>query len=294
MVFKKDTWFRQFLPGGSTPSNAKEYHQDKVGGERAFDIVDTMEKGLAREVSTEFVHPLRRSSKLWRFHIVRSEDKLEYRLYSDDAEFLLYAKTQPQLRKIEFFLYNPAEASTLYDPKRPAFTMTYDESKSRWRLVKEHCELCQFRSKHRCCDKLGKQQLVYIQWSRERPFNDDVVINSMEIQIPGVFSDGSRVVWCPAAGHQNLGTTAGINNEALVIGTRQPDWNDEVERLVLDFKGRSVLASAKNFQLSFQQKPDLVICQHGKIGPSTFSLDFRYPLSVSQAFGISMASMFWT
>jgi hypothetical protein len=301
MVFREDTvWFKQIC--GATKSSAstaatdkrepwEDDESDRRERERAFDIADCMERGLAREVSTEFVHPLRRSSKLWRFHVIRSEDKLDYRLYSDNGDFLLFARTIPKRRRIEIFMYNPSEdKAPLYDPKRPAFSMSYNEQKTQWTLVKEQCELCQFRSKHRSCDLLGRQQLLTVNQFRE-PIGDGI-FNLMCIQIPGLFSDGSRVVWCPAAGHGDLSQAS--SDESLCMITKRPEWNEEVESLVLDFKGRCVTASAKNCQVALRQKPDQVLCQYGKIGPSTFSLDFRFPLSVVQAFGISLTTMFWT
>merc|ERR1719262_694160 len=116
----------------------------------------------------------------------------------------------------------------------------------------------------------------------------------MEVNIPGLFSDGGRVVWCPCAGCGELAAPPeDCPDEVLRLITKRPVWNDEVESLVLDFKGRSIIASAKNFQLCLAQKPQHVVCQYGKIGPSTFSLDLRYPLSVVQAFAMSMTTMFW-
>merc|ERR1719482_2427990 len=72
--------------------------------ERGFDLADCMEKGLARELVTDFMQPLKRSSKLWRFHVVRSEDKLQYRLFSDDGDFLLCARLSLEARLVSFFL----------------------------------------------------------------------------------------------------------------------------------------------------------------------------------------------
>ena len=110
--------------------------------------------------------------------------------------------------------------------------------------------------------------------------------------------------------------------------------------MVLDFKGRHILSSAKNFQLALPSNPETrrmtvlsevakagtcslsvpgsvfhklhvlrlsLRLRYGKIGPQTFSLDFkcafasqfnwlivRYPLSVIQAFGTSLTTLFWT
>jgi hypothetical protein len=261
--------------------------------ERGFDLADSMEKGLARELVTDFMQPLKKSSKLWRFHVVRSEDKLQYRLFSDDGDFLMCARISLEARLVAFFLYNPSErAGDLFDVSRPAFTMVYNEGKKDWRLTQERCEHCQFAPAHLSCSCHGKQQVCFTRHTR-RPIGDGI-FNCMDVTVPGLYSDGGRVVWCPLLGKGDLASPPENSLEVQRLTTKKPQWNDDVESLVLDFKGRHILSSAKNFQLALRQKPDHVICQFGKIGSATFSLDFRYPLSVIQAFAISMTTIFWT
>mmetsp|Transcript_19014 Transcript_19014/g.35663 ORF Transcript_19014/g.35663 Transcript_19014/m.35663 type:complete len:303 (+) Transcript_19014:51-959(+) len=292
------SWFSSLVGSSQSvasklPDSKEEEDEDKWERERAFDIADSLENGLAREIVTEFMHPLRRASKLWKFHVIRSEDKLQYRLFSDDGDFLMYARTNLEARQISFYLYNPCEKGVnLYHADKPAFTMIWSADRTEWRLVQERCENCQFSPKHLTCSCYGKQQVAWIRHHR-KPVGDGI-FNCMEIHVPGLYSDGSRVVWCPLLGRGDLSVPIDDNYEAQRLVTKQPSWNDEVESLVLDFKGRHILSSAKNFQLALSQKPEHVLCQYGKIGPQTFSLDFKYPLSVVQAFGVSLTTLFWT
>jgi hypothetical protein len=309
MVFKEESKSSWFWPISWSPAHSLkdsdgtkklpladeevEEELERRDRERGFDIADSVEKGFAREIVAEFMHPLRRSSKLWRFHVVRSEDKLQYRLFSDDGEFLMYAKASLEAQKIEFFLYNPSDrGQRLYDPTRPAFTMTFNKEKTEWRIVQERCEYCQFSPKHLTCACHGKQQVAFIRHTR-KPIGEGI-FNCMEVYVPGLYSDGSRVVWCPLLGRGDLAGGDDGGHEVQELITKQPSWNEEVESLVLDFKGRHILSSAKNFQLALSQKPGHVLCQYGKIGAQTFSLDFKYPLSVIQAFGTSLTTLFWT
>merc|ERR1712060_178485 len=105
--------------------------------------------------------------------------------------------------------------------------------------------------------------------------------------------DGGCVVWCPMLGRHDLATAPTDNLEIQQLTTMKPVWNEEIQSLVLDFKGRPAQSSAKNFQIALRQKPTHVICQYCKLGPTKFGLDFKYPLSVIQAFGISMTTLFW-
>jgi hypothetical protein len=117
----------------------------------------------------------------------------------------------------------------------------------------------------------------------------------MEVRTPALRSNESRVVWCPKLGRGDLGSESlKENNEWQQLVTKAPVWNDSVGSLVLDFKGRTIIPSAKNFQLSCGSSQEQVVCQCGKIGKDEFSIDFKYPLSVIQAFGISLTTIFWT
>mmetsp|Transcript_77891 Transcript_77891/g.215266 ORF Transcript_77891/g.215266 Transcript_77891/m.215266 type:complete len:290 (-) Transcript_77891:80-949(-) len=259
--------------------------------ERDFEVADIAEKGLAREVATEFLQPLRRSRKLWRFRVVQSEDRQQFRLTDDSGQFLMHARMLTQARRVEFFLYDPQRGDALYDSSRPAFTMSHDSDASDWLLVQEHCEHCQFSSRHRSCACLGKQQVAQIMHSRKSM--GDRECNCLDVCIPGIYSDGGRVVWCPLSGRGDLADADDGSLQVQRLTTKSPVWNEEVQSLVLDFKGRTVRPSAKNFQLTLTQQPEQVICQFGRLGTSTFGLDFRYPLSVIQAFALSITTFFW-
>jgi hypothetical protein len=205
----------------------------------------------------------------------------------------MYAKVFPEASKVQFHTYNPSQSTnSLFDITRPAFTMSYNKSRTEWKMVQEKCEHCQFTPKHLSCACCGKQQVAVMKQSRTH--TGDGIFNEMEVHVPGLYSNESRVIWCPKLGRSNLGMnshTGGYESQMLV--TKKPVWNDEVESLVLDFKGRNVKPSAKNFQLALAQRPDHIVCQYGKIGSNTFSLDFRYPFSVIQAFGTALSTMHW-
>lgn len=203
----------------------------------------------------------------------------------------MYATPSRNENKIQFFLYSPTENQhSHFNATRPSFTMTFNEAKTEWMLVQEKCENCQFSPKHLAC--CAKQQVACFRHSRTQI--GDGIFNDMEVHIPGLYSDESRVIWCSKLGRGNLGMDAVSDTyESQKMIAKMPAWNDEVESLVLDFKGRNVMSSAKNFQLAVSQRPQHVICQYGKIGANTFSLDFAYPFSVIQAFAAAMTSIYW-
>uniref|UniRef100_A0A1I7UR49 Tubby-like protein n=1 Tax=Caenorhabditis tropicalis TaxID=1561998 RepID=A0A1I7UR49_9PELO len=75
-----------------------------------------------------------------------------------------------------------------------------------------------------------------------------------------------------------------------VLSNKSPQWNDDTQSYVLNFHGRVTQASVKNFQIIHQSSPEYIVMQFGRISDDEFTMDFRYPLSAVQAFGIAMTS----
>jgi len=88
------------------------------------------------------------------------------------------------------------------------------------------------------------------------------------------------------------------HGEAIRLNNRCPEWNEAAGSLVLKFAGGRVqAASAKNFLMYLQDElhlpPGNAVLQFGKQCSGQFSLDFRYPMSVIQAFAISLSVHSW-
>jgi len=63
-----------------------------------------------------------------------------------------------------------------------------------------------------------------------------------------------------------------------------------VQAFVLNFNGRVDKPSVKNFQLVEESDDELIYLQFGRVGEDSFNMDFQYPLSPLQAFGICLSS----
>merc|ERR1719221_42972 len=172
--------------------------------------------------------------------------------------------------------------------------MTWNDAATEWLLLQGRCDNCKFAPRHLSCASLGsRQQLAFVRHNRTAI--GEGVFLGMDATIPGVYSDGSQVVFCALLGRGDLERPrqGGEQHEVQRLVTKAAEWSPEAESLVLDFRGRSVLSSAKNFQMALAQKPAHIICQYGKVGTSTFGLDFRFPLSIAQAFALSVTTIFW-
>lgn len=291
MVFRKeDSTFFFGLLRRTASKNAKEEEAEVSDGigpvladtERAYEIADALEGGVARELTLDFQYPMRRASSLWKFRVARSRDGMQYRLLSDAGDFLMFASVQQH--QISLFTYDPDDRHgvQLFDQSRPAFTLTSDERKSQWQLFEERCEHCRGSGRRHQCS--AKKQLARVRHSRVQI--GDGIFNCMDVQIPGLHHTGNPIIKCAA-------TVEDLPYPER-LAAKPPTWNTELDCLVLDFKGRKILSSAKNFQLTTMQRPENVVCQYSKIRPDLFGLDFKYPLSAAQAFGISLTTLHWT
>mmetsp|Transcript_59538 Transcript_59538/g.167739 ORF Transcript_59538/g.167739 Transcript_59538/m.167739 type:complete len:281 (+) Transcript_59538:75-917(+) len=240
-------------------------------GERAFAIADSLEKGLARELLTNFTRRLPRARKLWRFRVDRSDDRQEYRLSCDGEELLTFARVSRSARRVEFFMYDPRdEQSGLYDASKPVFTLSCNPARSEWRLVQERDDNCSFLSRDAPRGGWGRQEIAQVTHSRQRVGTR--TCRCMEARIS------------PLAHAPDAAAAPAATEERQRLTTK---WSDGG---ALGFKDRQVLASKTNFQLVLPERPEHVVCQYGKIGPGSFGLDCAYPLTLIQAFGIAMTA----
>ncbi|KAF8362541.1 tub-1 [Pristionchus pacificus] len=79
-------------------------------------------------------------------------------------------------------------------------------------------------------------------------------------------------------------------DNVVKMTNKAPLWSEESQSFVLNFHGRVTQASVKNFQIVHEQDEEYVVMQFGRVSHDMFSMDFRYPLSAVQAFGIAMTS----
>ncbi|CAE7031026.1 ybeT, partial [Symbiodinium natans] len=103
----------------------------------------------------------------------------------------------------------------------------------------QRCQACQYLPPHLSCTAHGKQQVAVIK-HRQAAVGEGIS-NIMEVRIPGLYQNDTSVLWCPMLGMPDL-ADAEVSNEMQELITRKPVWNEQVQSLVLDFKGRVALS----------------------------------------------------
>ncbi|KAG8461633.1 hypothetical protein KFE25_001251 [Diacronema lutheri] len=81
-----------------------------------------------------------------------------------------------------------------------------------------------------------------------------------------------------------------LENEFMVVLSKQPRYNNSTGKYSLNFAGRVKLASVKNVQMVYAGQEE-VLMQFGKIGKNDFILDFQYPFTPMQAFAFGLTSL---
>jgi len=113
----------------------------------------------------------------------------------------------------------------------------------------------------------------------------------------GASSRRQQLPLTPGSDEQEGQPVEEMVEQPLLLQTRLPTWDGEVESLVLNFQGRSnVIPSPRNFILEANRPEEdrvSIVLQHAKSGSKSWCLDFTYPLSPVQAFAVSMSSICW-
>jgi len=126
-----------------------------------------------------------------------------------------------------------------------------------------------------------------------------------QTEFPSSSSNSSSLASVPFFGSKSgrldsSGAQLTTQNESKVaLKNKSPRWHEQLQCWCLNFHGRVMVASVKNFQLvasnesaptPSNQEEDDVILQFGKIGKDLFTMDYRYPISAFQAFAICLSS----
>lgn len=276
MGFSRElAWFRHLhWTSGSSKVQRSDLYED-------FESFDAMERGMCRGFSfaQDLIQACPANCSRRKLRVERSDDRKRFVLFDENSNPLMDARTNLDTGCVQIY-------SGLSDEKAPssfpAFVLDVDVQKTNWRLTCSCCEHCIYRAPHRSCKELGGQTMAFMSHMKE-----DVgagVAMCMDVSIPQVNEDNSNVVWCPIIG-------ASAYDSRVEMSTLRPRWDKKAQSLVMDFKGRVEVASAKNFQLCLDDHAVLV---YGKLRGGDFCLDFEHPLSPAQAFAIALTTQFWT
>ena len=140
----------------------------------------------------------------------------------------------------------------------------------------DHIEHCVVLYETNILGRVPNAMMVHIPHGRMSPdaeIDDDVPYHKLE-----------------AAENDMLAIVTESGPDFSRLQTRKPIWSDDLEAWTMDFHGRVKLASKKNFLLVSETAPTEVLMLFGKVAKTHFSLDFKAPMTVMQAFAIALTS----
>uniref|UniRef100_A0A2K6N649 TUB like protein 2 n=1 Tax=Rhinopithecus bieti TaxID=61621 RepID=A0A2K6N649_RHIBE len=117
----------------------------------------------------------------------------------------------------------------------------------------------------------------------------------MTVILPGTNTRNQRIDVQPRNERESLLSRyqRGEKQGLLLLHNKTPLWNEENGVYTLNFHGRVTQTSVKNFQIMDPKHPEHLVLQFGRVGPDTFTMDFCFPFSPLQAFGICLSSFSW-
>lgn len=133
----------------------------------------------------------------------------------------------------------------------------------------------------------------------------------MTILMHTLTRDGKRPEYRPVKESEMLLSKYrdGGARDLLVLHNKSPQWNEgkflqsagqnhcakrhlstETQSFVLNFNGRVTQASVKNFQIVHDNDLDYIVMQFGRVERDSFTMDYKYPMCLLQAFSIALTS----
>jgi hypothetical protein len=181
------------------------------------------------------------------------KDGAEHRLTDEEGELKLVARRREDC-SVDIYLASQGTDGTA------SFKMTFDEDKHEFRLMRLPRDSSELH--------LKGQELLRITQNLEE------IGKGRCIHLDVTVHDVARGTF-----HQ--------------LGSKRPVWNKRLKSLTMDFGGRCDKASQRNFQMCPPDDEDKSLMFFGKIGRSTFSMDYIEPLGALHAFAIAISTQHW-
>jgi len=265
---------------GDAPGTPRQWH--------CFAFADAMEEGAAVGLPTPLVEaPSPTEAREQRCTVVRNAARTSYKLQNEVGETVLLAKMEADGCRFDIFVgavADGAENSPLA-MLGPSFTLSASSSaRTTWTLTSARCERCQLRGSRQC----GKRELMRLLHYSEAIGDGQAFC--IDVELPHVQEDGSPAVICERCGDARPPAE-------VALTAKRPRWNPKHRSLTLDFYSRCSMASAKNFQLEDPKapasRPGKYTLLFGKIAENRFTLDYRHPLGMVQAFAAALSASHW-
>ena len=286
-------------------NNAFDLKEEKplvqVEEKEGFRFGDSVDWGNTKEIKKLLMEPIPKSAGMVKCYIKRNKGKSrflpEYRIYLKDGDKFLMTTKKRKKKKTSNYLISMARndhnkgSEKILGKLRSNFMGTefqiYDDGKNPKNLDPFFDE----KNNDPVRTELGSILYGNNIGSARGPRNMQVCINKIRP------AGECMKQWQPAHKDESMIQCFKHKSESamrhlLFFENRRPKWNEDMCAYVLNFNGRVTMASVKNFQLIDKNSEDgkQVILQFGRTGDDEFIMDVQWPISLYQAFAISLSS----
>jgi len=280
---KEVAWFSGLGAKWSAKTDARKPSKDPWDVlSTSFDLADDLERGLGPGLASNFVDPPRESGAKGeqRFQVFTEKKSGVVVLATEAGETCLEAHSSKDGLGFDIFSVLKGDSPRAQEP---LFILRSNPEQDEWTLSGRRCERCESRGKRQC----GNRELCRMVHYKEEV--GDGHAYCMDMELPAIREDGTPEVICDVCSDdaERLGHT--------ILTTRRPRWNANQKTLALDFRGRCSVASAWNFQLEVEGKPQSGTSRmlFGKVDDHKYVLDFQSPLGTVQAFAAALTAKHW-
>ena len=273
-----------------------------------IDLIGQAELGASREIlHTHLQSPSHRSGMQTCF-LIQPNVKAEYFLSRDRSgdHPILYAKLDEAARLFNIYRHKPGDFN--FREELPDFKLSFSQTHDRWSASVFHnsfvCDKCTYTRRDRSysigslsssssmshktsANLLEVSQGVENLHTGQHWFHMSVNGRSVEF--------GEDLVECPECTENfNSRQMNASTNPGLEVHSIQPAVKNGELKVKFITNNREILPSARNVQCASSKHNEDIVFQLVRVGESgVFNLDYKFPLSLLQAFFIALTTHHW-
>jgi hypothetical protein len=229
-----------------------------------YDESEVMELGLSHQVISDEVYLPSHPSRDWIRCCVTVSTSDCFRMYLEGKKRVRFLLSAKQFNESTLLISTLEDFPLLINPPINDYIARIDRQRDMsYLLALTQCHLCDFKLGLYHCGRGPREREVIAKIShftqRFRAIGLDY--GCVKVNIPAISKSGKRKIWCPRAfrkSNPNMGYDVNVDraikdldrSSMFTFINQSPEWNAELESLVVRFQGSRILRpSSKNFLL---------------------------------------------
>lgn len=198
----------------------------------------------------------------------------EFEFFTEDEKFLMSAKRNPG-QKENVYIISSEKGNYDLTSRAVLGVLVANKAGTEFQILEQFCDQ-------------EARELGVVLYPPQCTTAEGLTAKKVQVYLPLMSETGNFQEWRPINGtYSMLGMAKQDDRSHLsYFVNKLPSIRNG--QLTLNFNGRAILASSKNFQL-IQDGCDDIVLQFGRVARNTFALDFAHPFSPFQAFAVGLS-----